>query len=118
MNFPFCQKLVKHIFVKTESTDELLKQLQKKAHSINKKYDPRCEFMRWRDSKEGKMWKKKTWISQNRCCAICHQKIVLKGSHIDHIRPIAKYPQLAVEKQNMQVTCSHCNVSKGSQVEN
>lgn len=116
MNFTSCQELVKKIFVATESTGKLLKHLQKTAHFIDKKYDPRCEFNRWRDSREGKMWKKEKWISQNKCCAICHQKIVLKGSHIDHIKPIVKYPLLSIEKQNMQVTCANCNVCKSSQV--
>ncbi|WP_083775368.1 HNH endonuclease [Gloeothece citriformis] len=43
---------------------------------------------------------------------MCNQSILLKGSHIDHIKPLSKYPNLALETTNLQITSSDCNLSK------
>lgn len=37
-----------------------------------------------------------------------------KRINIDHIKPVLKYPHLALEKKNLQVLCSMCNRGKGS----
>jgi 5-methylcytosine-specific restriction endonuclease McrA len=34
--------------------------------------------------------------------------------HVDHIKPRSKYPQLALEFNNMQVLCESCNLGKGN----
>lgn len=104
------QELVKQLFATTQLTDQLLKSLKQKANHIKGKYEPRRQFNRWRDSEEGKSWKKQQWNFQKGCCAICCQKIDLKGSHIDHIIPIFKKPSLAINTQNMRVTCADCNL--------
>lgn len=36
------------------------------------------------------------------------------GSEIDHIRPLSKYPWLALEFSNLQVLCKRCNSRKGN----
>jgi 5-methylcytosine-specific restriction endonuclease McrA len=33
--------------------------------------------------------------------------------HVDHIKPRFKYPQLALNADNLQVLCSVCNQGKG-----
>lgn len=32
--------------------------------------------------------------------------------HVDHIKPVSKYPQLAYELSNLQVLCDECNIGK------
>ena len=32
--------------------------------------------------------------------------------HVDHIKPRSKYPELALEMDNLQVLCADCNVGK------
>lgn len=114
---PTCQELAQKLFEVTSLTDKHLKNLQKKLQLIEDKYKPRHQFNRWRVSDDGKQWKKKKWNSQKKCCAICNEKIALKGSHIDHIKPLSKYPYLALDTQNMQVTCMDCNIHKSSKID-
>ncbi len=53
--------------------------------------------------------REKGWI-----CSKCGESI--KNSYdvtVDHIRPRSKYPELALDKQNLCVLCRSCNASKG-----
>ena len=34
--------------------------------------------------------------------------------HVDHVRPRAHYPELALEPANLQVLCADCNLGKGT----
>lgn len=34
--------------------------------------------------------------------------------HVDHVKPRFKFPELALEKSNLQVLCEDCNVGKGA----
>lgn len=34
--------------------------------------------------------------------------------HVDHVKPISKYPELRLSLDNLQVLCEDCNVGKGS----
>lgn len=106
--------LVRSLFEVSDRVDTHLVTLQKDAVEIQNYYVPRAEFIRWRDSVEGQAWKKQQYEYQYQCCAICQKYIQLKGSHIDHIKPIYRFPELNVDKSNLQITCSTCNLSKGA----
>lgn len=112
------KKLVRKVFVATKKTDSIFAELTILREGINAKYEPRAEFNRWRDSSDGQLWKALKYKKQKGCCAICKKSIELKGSHIDHIRPISIYPGLALDIQNMQVACPICNASKGNKFSN
>lgn len=47
-----------------------------------------------------------------------HRKCVLCGStsnlHVDHIKPRSKYPELALDPDNLQVLCGRCNLAKSN----
>lgn len=46
-------------------------------------------------------------------CAICGaSKDSGATLHVDHIKPRAHYPHLALEKSNLQVLCEPCNLGK------
>lgn len=52
-------------------------------------------------------------------CMMCgrnrrQHKVVL---HVDHIKPRSKYPELALEFNNLQILCSDCNIGKGNRYE-
>lgn len=34
--------------------------------------------------------------------------------HVDHIKPISRYPELKLSLDNLQVLCDDCNIGKGS----
>lgn len=47
------------------------------------------------------------------CCLACGRKPPMVTLHVDHIKPRVKYPDLALEFNNLQVLCYDCNVGKG-----
>ncbi|HAA26337.1 MAG TPA: HNH endonuclease [Cyanobacteria bacterium UBA8553] len=110
---PF-KELVKNLFEATKQVDTALGELKEVSTKINAKYDPRSEFIRWRDSKDGQFWKQKQYQIQSKRCASCQKRIQLKGSHIDHVEPLSLYPHLALETKNLRLTCPDCNISKGN----
>ncbi len=97
---PF-KELVKHLFKTKKQTDDAFAELGSIAQDIHHKYKPRLQFNRWRDSQEGQLWKIQQYQAQSRCCASCGNLVQLKGSHIDHIKPLCLYPHLALDQQNM-----------------
>ena len=68
-----------------------------RSRKLKKYYSPRSEFNRWRSSLEGQEWKNAQYEKQKGCCAICNVPIEYSGSHIDHIKPISKFPEEALE---------------------
>lgn len=52
------------------------------------------------------------FVHHGKICAAC-------GStdgplHVDHIKPRARYPQLALRVDNLQILCKECNLGKGA----
>ncbi|MBD0345002.1 MAG: HNH endonuclease [Coleofasciculus sp. Co-bin14] len=116
MSYSPYKELVQSLFQTTREVDAVLAELQKIATKINTKYDPRAQFIRWRDSQEGQLWKQKQYQAQGKCCAICNKLVQLKGSHIDHKQPLSLYPHLALDTRNLQITCPECNTSKSNKI--
>lgn len=54
-------------------------------------------------------------LQYGRYCMLCHTKSSReKPVHVDHIKPISKYPDLALNKNNLQVLCGDCNRGKSN----
>lgn len=47
-------------------------------------------------------------------CAYCEKKLIDSSFHIEHYRPKDKYYWLAYSWDNLFLSCSHCNTSKGT----
>ena len=105
-------QLTKRLFLANKKLDEFLQNSQNIINQIKQKYQPRTEFNRWRNSEEGKLWKEQQYQKQKQSCAICQKKIELKWSHIDHIKPLSRYPALSLDTSNLQIACNSCNTSK------
>ncbi len=106
-------ELTEKLFKLNLKVDKSLKKTKVKINKIKDKYEPRKQFNCWRNSQEGKEWKKQQYYKQNKCCAICLKPILsLKGSHIDHIKPLSTHPHLALDINNLQVTHAACNICK------
>ncbi len=63
-------------------------------------------------------WKKlryKVIQNSNKHCALCgrgkEDGITIE---VDHIKPVCKYPELALDITNLQVLCEDCNTGKGN----
>ncbi|MBV7316139.1 HNH endonuclease [Shewanella sp. NIFS-20-20] len=50
-------------------------------------------------------------------CALCRQTPEQHGIslHVDHILPRSKYPELALDINNLQILCQDCNLGKSNQ---
>jgi 5-methylcytosine-specific restriction endonuclease McrA len=114
---PF-EELVKNLFKATKRVDTALAELQDIAAQINARNEPRALFNHWRDSEEGKLWKQKQYLAQHGRCADtkCRKPIQLKGSHIDHILPLSRFPHLALDTKNLRITCPDCNRTKSNKI--
>lgn len=83
-------------------------QKSKKSEEINK--DNFYNTWAWKDIRYQALHK------CGRRCMSCgasplkDNKVVL---HVDHIKPFRKYPELALDINNLQVLCEDCNMGKG-----
>lgn len=52
-------------------------------------------------------------------CMMCGRSPKLHGVvlHVDHIKPRRKYPELALDFNNLQLLCADCNRGKGNKYE-
>ena len=111
---PTFETLVRDLLITTKRVDQSLLQLQERAAQIQKKYGTRVEFERWKQTLGGRKWKRQQHELQGGRCMNCQKPIPLKGSHIDHIKPLSRYPRLAIATDNLRILCVDCNLSKGS----
>lgn len=72
--------------------------------------DPK--YAAFRDSKEGRAWKKQKLAECNYRCPECNKIINENNSNIDHKHPRRHYPWLAWEVDNLWVICKVCNENK------
>ncbi len=110
---PTFEKLVRDLLQTTKRVDQSLLLLQERAAQIQKKYGTRAEFERWKQTLGGRKWKQQQYKLQEGCCVNCQKSISLKGSHIDHIKPLSRHPSLAIAPDNLRILCADCNLSKG-----
>lgn len=108
------ENLSKKLFTQSLAIDKWLKKSLIISAEIDKKYDPRHQFNLWRNSTAGRQWRKQKFREQLGCCAICGGKMEPSHIHIDHIEPISKRPDLALELTNLRLTHPPCNLEKGS----
>ncbi|MEL7140599.1 MAG: HNH endonuclease signature motif containing protein [Cyanobacteria bacterium J06573_11] len=109
------EALISKLLPATKQADQSMEQLKQVADSIHKRYEPRLEFDRWKQTLGGRKWKRSQLKLQQGLCNSCRCRVKLKGSHIDHIKPLKHYPQLAIDPSNLQILCSDCNLRKGQQ---
>jgi len=50
--------------------------------------------------------------ASNRSCQCCGAKNT--ELHVDHIKPISKYPHLKLDLKNLQILCRECNLGKSN----
>jgi len=66
-------------------------------------------------SPEWKLVRDQVIREQGRVCSECGKRVRNSSDvTVDHIRPRSKYPDLALDRQNLRVLCRRCNSSKGA----
>lgn len=66
-------------------------------------------------SSEWRAIRRKVIDEDGRRCASCVKTIVEDDDlTVDHIKPRSRFPQLALERSNLQVLCRSCNSAKGT----
>lgn len=110
-----------------ESLTKEKKPYVKPKDEVNKSIKPVCYNQNSKKSEEINKdnfydtwaWKDIRYQALDKCgrrCMSCgasplkDNKVVL---HVDHIKPFRKYPELALDINNLQVLCEDCNMGKG-----
>lgn len=52
-------------------------------------------------------------LRSGRKCMACGMDGLEKRLHVDHIKSRSRYPELALDVDNLQVLCEPCNLGKG-----
>jgi len=64
----------------------------------------------FKKTKEWRMLRYEILVKYNATCLLCRDDKSIM--HVDHIKPRSKYPELALEADNLQVLCEDCNMGK------
>ena len=64
------------------------------------------------NTKEWKQLRFRVLIHYQRKCMACNA--TNKTLHVDHIKPISKFPELKLDFENLQILCEDCNVGKSN----
>lgn len=68
--------------------------------------------MSFYDSREWKQLRFRVLIHYQRKCMACNA--TNKVLHVDHIKPISKFPELKLQFENLQILCEDCNLGKSN----
>lgn len=86
--------------------------LEELARARKKQIDETNAFY---SSSEWRLVREQVIQEQGRVCQECRRRITEDSDvTVDHIKPRSKFPQLALEKSNLQVSCRRCNSAKGA----
>lgn len=82
---------------------------------ISQPAQTREERLAFYSSPEWRKLRYRAILRSKGCCEACGRSrkdgIVL---HVDHVKPISKYPHLKLVLSNLQVLCEDCNMGKGA----
>lgn len=102
-------------WIKNNHPPECKKPKDREHKTASEKQKERKEFYssnKWREIRV------QILVEQNRKCCLCGRSpkegIIL---HVDHIKPRSKYPELELEKSNLQILCEDCNMGKSNYYE-
>ena len=86
--------------------------LAREAYQFARKQHAEPKYEAFRDSDEGRTWKKQKLAECNYRCPECNKLINGNNSNIDHKYPRRHYPWLAWDVRNLWVICRDCNRNK------
>lgn len=93
-----------------KSTEELQKEVIKKRKE--KKTLRKIGKSNFYETKEWQALRYATIRRYERKCMVCFRSNL--ELHVDHIKPISKFPELALNAENLQILCRDCNLGKSN----
>lgn len=107
-----------------QATDLSVRRMQERAAKLHERFNPvavaRREFNNWAKSEEGRGFKLRLREQQQGYCACnscnANHPLGIEYLEIDHIKPLSKFPELALEPKNLQLLCAPCNKRKSAKV--
>jgi 5-methylcytosine-specific restriction endonuclease McrA len=110
--------LVEHICNRIEENErtkqmpEINARLEELARERQRQIDETNTFYA---SSEWRLVREQVIQEQGRVCQECRSRITDDFDlTVDHIKPRSKFPELALDKSNLQVLCRRCNSAKGA----
>jgi 5-methylcytosine-specific restriction endonuclease McrA len=101
-----------HTAEETKRMPEVNARLEELARERQRKIDETNTFYA---SSEWRLVREQVIQEQGRVCQECRSRITDDYDlTVDHIKPRSKFPELALDKSNLQVLCRRCNSSKGA----
>jgi len=87
---------------------------EKTANLANDRQQKIQEQQRFYASSEWRLVREQVIQEQGHVCQECRRRITTDYDlTVDHIKPRSKFPELALDKSNLQVLCRRCNSAKG-----
>ena len=86
--------------------------IAKDAYQFARKHHADPKYEAFRNSDEGRAWKKQKLAECNSRCPECNKIINDNNSNIDHKHPRRHYPWLAWDVNNLWILCRDCNQNK------
>lgn len=77
------------------------------------KKPPKAFYQSW----EWKELRYKVLVKYGAVCMVCGATKETDRICVDHIKPRSKYPELALDEDNLQVLCNSCNMGKSNKHE-
>ena len=92
-----------------------------KSKKANKKFNRKKKVKKTKHNEDfyaSRPWQELRYqalLKHGRKCQCCFATNI--ELHVDHVRPISKYPNLALDFNNLQVLCRACNLGKSNKDE-
>lgn len=107
-----------------QTQNHALKFYERRVKYLENKVREQAEMIVWLSNKHEGFYQTEAWLelrirvldtygSRCMCCGNYPPDVVI---HVDHIKPISIFPELALEFDNCQVLCENCNRGKSNKI--
>ncbi len=111
-----CRSIKKSLKMEQKRKEALNKSSIKRKESYNSDVKKTIKIKK-SNFHTSKRWRelRAFFISKNdKICCCCGIDVDGQTLHVDHIKPKSKYPDLALDENNLQILCRKCNFAKNT----
>lgn len=116
MQFPYSRQVLARYREAKHATPKMHKPTKRKQAKIPKPFVCTSEFLQ---SDQWRALRYRALELHGPICQCCGQSRKQHGVvlHVDHIKPRSKFPELALDINNLQILCADCNLGKSNKFE-